>query len=560
MLKQDLIPSIDIQKKMARAYIGENRLEEALDIYLDILHSDPDEPEVLKVIGELYLAAGNGQTAEKLLTSVSPEFPEDDGIVRNIEIAANARVVCEEEPIPTSPEAIRRLLQKLTSRDKPISDEELVSAANLLTKIVHSPNPAIEVANHLNEIDSLLPALIDLNIQQAKIDGKSALADGLKELKTNITLQKSISDNKVSNQVSNNENEPVNPFSGKVAVYHQRNPEIESSQRIKLMESLLLSNGCLVSEKEDSTSSDLAVFSNPFYDSQSMEKMVKFSAAGVPIILDIDQYYECVGFPDLTGTSSGVQAKIFDRAYVSSLILADLITVTSEPYAEHLRSSGYPAVAVPSGWSLNNPYWAVERDTSGSTIQLGWFGSSGNLDDLAVIRRPLIRVLSEFNDKVRIIIVGDQDAYRMFEHVPDALKTFIPCLSPQEIPYILNQMDILLMPLRKTVPNVMVSDELLMYAGIKKIPWVASFFPVAKNWNKGGLICTTLEEWHTSLRCLILDRELRQTLGSEGFHKAMRREMLSGMQQWYRAFNLVLSSKTDGKYKNAQAQNYEGHS
>jgi hypothetical protein len=131
----------------------------------------------------------------------------------------------------------------------------------------------------------------------------------------------------------------------------------------------------------------------------------------------------------------------------------------------------------------------------------------------------------------------------MFDHVPVELKTFIPFLAKDELPYIINQMDVVLMPLRKTMKNTMRSDEILMYAGIKKIPWVASPFSMVKNWGKGGVMCTTLEEWHTSLRCLILDRALRESLGYEGFQKATRREMLVHVQQWLKAFKLVQAQK-----------------
>lgn len=546
MLAVDQNPSVDIQKKMAKFFIDENRLEEALDIYMNILHTDPEDPEVLKVIGELYLAAGNGQVAAKVLRAVSQKFPGDEELFRKIEMAGrNVSANCQEEPIPTSPEALRRLLQTLTHREEPVSEEEMIRAATLLNEIVSSPRPAVEVSQRLEEIDSLLPALIDLNIQQAKHDGRPDLAAGLQNLKNNIHLQKSIQKTAAQELRLDNDDMtgPVEKFTGKVVVFQPGNESAASNNRIRLLQTTLEAEGCLVRDTGLDDHPDLAVFSNPFLDPQLMEKMVKYSASGVPVILDLDQYYDQNFFPGLNSTSGGIMDQVVDRAYVSSLILADLITVTSEAYAKNLRSSGYPAMAISNSWSIQNPYWAEKVNTVGATLQLGWFGSSGNLEDLAVIRRPLIRILNEFNDKIRLIIVGDQDAYRMFDHVSDSLKTFIPGVGEDDLPYLINQMDILLMPLRKTPGNQMRSDDILMYAGIKKLPWIASPFPAAMDWKKGGVICSTAEEWHTNLRFLILDKDFRRALGSDGFHKATRREMLVHIQQWYRAFSLVCPLK-----------------
>jgi hypothetical protein len=261
----------------------------------------------------------------------------------------------------------------------------------------------------------------------------------------------------------------------------------------------------------------------------------------VPIILDLDQFNEQTFLAGSNKMIPNSPSQSLNKAYFSSLFLADLITVTSDPFAESLRLAGYPVMTIPNGWSITNPYWAEKKDTTGATIQMGWFGNSENLDDLAIIRRPLIRILREFDDKLRLIIVGNQNAYRMFDHIPDELKTFIPCLVQDELPYIMNQMDILLMPLRKTAANEMCSDEMLVYAGIKKIPWIASSFPASTSWAKGGMICTDLEEWHTNLRCLILEKGLRRSLGSEGFHNAARREMFFHIHLWHKAFSLVQS-------------------
>jgi hypothetical protein len=448
----------------------------------------------------------------------------------------------QEEAIPASTEELQNLLQTMTQREKPVSQEEMMQAAALLQEIVSSSSPAVEVSKHLDEIDNLMPAIIDLNIQQARKDGRPDLVSGLGELKKNISLQKSIQkgayqqNQKQGNHVAYSSE----VFAGKVAVFEPSTGEVRNSERIKLIKEGLYSTGSLMTEKEIlKERPGLAIFSNAFLDPQLMDMMAKFSIARVPIILDIDESFETQFLSRVNKADANLQ--LFDRKLTASLFLANLITTASESFAESLKASNYPAMVIQNSWSVANPYWTEKKETNAPTVQLGWFGNPENLDDLAAIRRPLVRILREFDDKVRLVIVGNQNAYRMFDLIPDSLKTYIPYIAQEEIPYILNQVDILLMPLWKANVANINSDDLFMYAGIKKIPWVASPSNVSMKWTKGGMLCSTLDEWHTNLRYLILDKELRFALGSDGFNKAASREIRTNIGAWNQAFNLVLS-------------------
>jgi hypothetical protein len=451
----------------------------------------------------------------------------------------------QEEVVPTSTEELQSLLQTMTQRQKPVSQEEMMRAATMLKEIVSSSSPAVEVSKHLDEIDNLMPAIIDLNIQQARKDGRPDLVSGLGELKKNISLQKSIQKDAYQNG-TNRTNNSFEIFTGKVAVFEPSSSEVKNSERIKLIKEGLYSSGSLMTEKEIlKERPGLAIFSNAFLDPQLMDMMAKFSIAKVPIILDIDESFETQFLSRVNKVDSNLQ--LFDRKLTASLFLANLITTASESFANSLKASNYPAMVIPNCWSIANPYWTEKKENIGPTIQLGWFGTPENLDDLAAIRRPLVRILREFDDKVRLVIVGNQNAYRMFDLIPDSLKTYIPYIAQEEIPYILNQMDILLMPLWKANISNMNSDDLFMYAGIKKIPWVASPSSVSTKWTKGGILCSTLDEWHTNLRYLILDKELRFALGSDGFNKAATREIRTSIGSWNQAFNFVASFQHSGK-------------
>jgi hypothetical protein len=459
---------------------------------------------------------------------------------------------------------IREFLQDLTMREAPVTDSELQNAANLLQSIVNSPRPSVEVARRLDEIDCLIPALLDLNIRQARMDGRPDLAAGLSDLKANIELQKSLlgyKTNRLTEKIPAYEPVhenfrpeqdlitnivPMQRFTGRVAVFQPHDTEPNGHNRIQLLKSALYAKGLLINADDGQPRQpDAAVFSNPFVDPALMEKMSSLSTEGVPLILDLDQSGGQSTLAALRQSSPDVTLQTLNKAYATALMLADLITVPSDSQAEKLRASGYMVLTIPNGWSVANPYWAAKAAHAGTPVRVGWFGSSGSLEDLALIRRPLIRLLREFEEGLRLVIVDDQDACQMFDEVSDSLTTFFPCAAHNDIPYLMDQMDILLLPARNGAVNHEFLENMLLYAGVKKIPWLATPQTEAAGWKRGGLICSNTEDWHVNLRQLIIEKDFRQSLGMEGFQAASRREMLIHIYQWYKAFHLVKISKPD---------------
>ena len=75
---------------------------------------------------------------------------------------------------------------------------------------------------------------------------------------------------------------------------------------------------------------------------------------------------------------------------------------------------------------------------------------------------------------------------------------------------------------------------------MKRLPWVSSRIPAYSAWNNGGLLADTLEEWHTNLRQLIMDSEMRAKLGDAGCGKAQQREMQLVKWMWIEAVEDVI--------------------
>jgi glycosyltransferase involved in cell wall biosynthesis len=225
------------------------------------------------------------------------------------------------------------------------------------------------------------------------------------------------------------------------------------------------------------------------------------------------------------------------NAYTTAISLARTVTVSSDLYADSLKNLVENVCVIPDGWSNQNKLWQKDSPPR-NTINIGWLGTNGQLEDLVFIRRFIIRIIREFQN-TRVVIIGNPQAYRLFENLPENRRLYLPTVAHEEFPYQLSQMDILLVPLRNTPYNLSLPDTLLMEAGAKGIPWVASSIPSFHRWQDGGVISESLDEWHLNIRHLIMDEELRHRLGKEGRAAAESREMNQTGKLWLEVINQV---------------------
>ncbi len=529
-----ILIDLDTMKTNGRAYMATHEIDKALETYVKILEMYPDDVESHLILGDLYLTAGDQGTAAHLYAKALRIEPENTDIVHRIQLATPEHTpeqIKPGEPVPTHPMAIARLLQRLTGRDHPLNDEEINRAAKLLDRIVTSADPATTVANHLEEIDSLLPALIELNIRQAQSDGRPDLANALKDLQTNIRLQLDIhSTGKEPGSIkkyqpNSNLGKPVETGQVLFLTPEPSNP----SSRVLVIADALENAGYHValSSQPASLSAEqnfeLTIASNPHASPALMEWLGICSARKVPIILDLDADYEQMPITHPAYSMHGLGTPAQSKAYLTSFLLADTITVSSETLAFRLKSAGYPAVEyIPDGWSKKNSLWNKPGYPRHS-LNIGWTSGPGEIEDLAQIRRVIIRVLREF-PQTQWIVNGDPQAYQLFDSIPEARRLYLPPVPYDDYPYMLGQIDILLAPFRNIPYYRGLSDQLLVEAGVRSIPWIASPIPSFVTWQAGGLIASTIDEWHTYTRQLVMDADLRVALGRNGRQQAEKRE------------------------------------
>lgn len=518
-------PELKVRKILGRTYLNENRLSEALDIFIKILMDYPDDLETLLILGGFYLAGGDGKTAKNIFLRAQQLEPENKTIERQIAMAEEMQIDDVAEPAPTDLEAVTRLLQRLTGQTKVINENDITQAATLLDKIINSDNPAELVSRHLDEIDDLLLALIEVNIRQARADGHADIAEALHNLQLNIDYQLVINQEDKLSQRTSAELERSR-FQGNLLMLL---PDLEKkSNRMILLKSALQSLGCHVTEKDEylperDTKPDVVITSNPHTKPLLIESLSALSAAGIPIILDLDTDFENQPVSHQEYNTAGLGTQARGNAYSAAMTLADIISVPSDEQAASLKTVADQVCVIPNGWSRQNRLWekdAVPR----SMINIGWVDSSGQLEDLMLIRRFMIRIVREFPN-TRIVIIGNPKAYRLFDALPENRRMYLPMVAHEEFPYLLSQLDILLVPLRSTPYNLSLPDTILVEAGARGLPWIASPIPAFRNWMTGGIIPESLDEWHLSMRQLVLDQGFCKRLGRAGRNAALAREM-----------------------------------
>ncbi len=454
--------------------------------------------------------------------------------------------------MPTDPEALARLLMRLTGRKVPITETEMRKAAEMLQEILESPSPAQMVSARLDEIDNLLPALIEINIRQARADGRNDLAKALQGLQINIAYQMEEQKEQHSQpQPLNQQLEPaavkakppeVKAFKGRVLVLV---PDLyELTPRMTMLIDGLKQAGCKV-KRADLFNPDMdavaevVIVSNPHLNPQLMHSLAAASASGMPVILDLDDDYEEMPVSHPFYAKKGLGDAARGRAYATALLLAKAVTVASNEVRETFVQAGHAAYWIPDGWSRNNRLWNKPHNPR-HTVNIGWVGHAAQLEDVFEVRRIVLRVMREF-PQTQMVVIGNSQAYRLFESLPANRRLYLPMVGHEEYPYLLGQMDVLLVPHRNLPYNVKQSDRLVMEASVKRLPWIASAMPGYLAWGRGGFIAHSPTEWHAYLRQLVLDADMRKALGDEGFLKAQAREQQQIGLKWQQTIAEVLA-------------------
>ncbi|RCK71672.1 MAG: Glycosyl transferase, group 1 [Anaerolineae bacterium] len=543
------------RKAVGKQHLEANRIEQAIQVFAQILREYPADIESYLILGDCYLADGDPDTALAFYTQAQQLDPQDSRVLRRINLAQVevnlgeggktmplAAEMTASASLAMRSKQVADLLERLANRPSAISEADVQRAAKLLEEILHSPHPALKVAERLDEIDELIPALLELNIRQARQDGREDLAIGLENLLQNIYLQKEVHGDAVESLTATTSElaeEPlrilwIDPLPDLPLIA----PKVPIAKLSELdCQFVRLSPN----QVPDLKGFDVVLAVHPHGDPGSMEWLAAAHGAKLPILLYLEADFEQIPLQhpafELVGLNNPARAK----AYSAACWLADRIVVPSEAFANTLRQANFQVTVIPPAWDtddLSNSKPVRPRHT----LNIGWIGLGGELEDVFQVKRMIVRVLREF-PHVRLVIAGDVEVYQLFDSLPESRRIFLPIIEAEDYWYALKQMDVLLLPLRNTPFNNSLSEKRLMDAGGRGIPWLASPSPAAVNWASGGLIAHSLDEWHTYLRQLVLDNDLRVSLGNAGGRQVQLRSLNLQSRLWYHLLRETIHGK-----------------
>lgn len=534
-------------KSTGLSFIEKNNFKEAVTIYKKIISLYPEDIESYLLLGDLYLANEDYLSSEQLYRKALSLEPENQVIQRRVSLSSYELTNRPGLEIPTDVESVSKLLQDIIGRPESVTEEDLNKAASLLTDIVHSSNPAEIVANNLEKIDDLLPALIELNIRQARNDRRYDLVNMLQALLEEISTLRTEPSELQHNHVERYGQSSKFTFNN---VLFLLNDETNISERITIFSEALNNRNCKIyfqgpASKILDENIDFVVAFNPHINPTLMEQLAIYSSRHIPIILDLDDDFEYMPIHHPQYTLSGLGSLEKSRSYAAALLFANVITVPGYEMAKHIKDLGYTVKVIPFGWSKKNDQW-LKNPPSRSTVNIGLVGLPGNFEDVQKYRRIIVRIMREYS-QTRLVVCGDPVTYKLFESIAENRRVFLPKVPDEEMPYILNQIDILAVPINSTPYQMVSTDRLLMQAGVKGIPWIASPIPDFMRWQAGGVTAEKPEEWHSYLRQFIQDKDLRITLGQAGKKNAESRESSNIRDLWNNVIDHLLTEQSPPK-------------
>ena len=229
-------------------------------------------------------------------------------------------------------------------------------------------------------------------------------------------------------------------------------------------------------------------------------------------------------------TLSLEEKSIYDNGVLrigKTLKLCDGAITTTESLAKELKHYVSNVfinrnVASEEMWKLSQIALKMQENKQKNThIIIGYFsGSITHNPDIEMLKPVLSKILKEFKN-VKLLLLGEL----VF---PNFLKKFSSHIiyknftDWKELPEIISNVDINIAPIEKTIFNSAKSENKWVEAALVKVPTIASNFGAFKQvivHNETGLLCSDLNDWYISLKTLIINENLRKTIGENAFNE-----------------------------------------
>lgn len=159
-------------------------------------------------------------------------------------------------------------------------------------------------------------------------------------------------------------------------------------------------------------------------------------ALGVPIILDLDDYWQLSQKHILRSTFANNRQ---DRAIIESVQQADYVTVTTEFLADRVRRINPNVYVLPNAIDPEQPQWQQKHVPDAfNRIRFGWVGGSCHLEDFECLHDSITKLWHDdtVKGKFKIILGGFNVNDKTIVTKPDGTKDAITtpperCIYPQ---------------------------------------------------------------------------------------------------------------------------------
>ena len=505
--------SLDQHLVRANEAVLNGNWTEAIDHLKKAEQLQPTNPMVLTALGSCYLQAGQAPRSLDYFERAADLSPEVFEAHNNLGVACTlaGNYAQAEKAFRRALEldgenvaAWRNLAQACLQQP-----ERLAEGAQILASVIQSHPEDVdallmmgnlyEEAGELDSADTLYTQALELKPDLAEAaDGKQRLAQ-IRSRQARIARPehaKKLAALKGLKKLSSASTEGGAPVAAPVAAAKPKtlgyaNPSPYSSLRLKrVFQQVGLEAGPADLRSEwdaaDLQAADLVVFSQPNLSADLMNGVKARIQAGKAYAVDFEQDYHHMP-PDHPAYDHFGPGNPHALAALESILGGAVwVSVSSPTLGEALRPYCKEIKVVLPGWDGANPLWSKPK-LPHSGFHIGWIGSAAERPDLLSIKLDLVRYLRE-NPAAVLVIAGDAGAYEAFGNISEKQKLFLPSAEADEIPYILGQFDVLIVPWRDIPYNRAKSDLALVEAGARGIPWVASPIPSYREWGVGGVL------------------------------------------------------------------------
>jgi glycosyltransferase involved in cell wall biosynthesis len=234
--------------------------------------------------------------------------------------------------------------------------------------------------------------------------------------------------------------------------------------------------------------------------------------------------------------------EITDFPEVSKVVLkiSDMVTVTTD-YLKNKYSEYNKNIEVLDNFMDMDRWDKPKKENKSKKIKIGWAGSLTHYEDLAMIAKPLKKVMREF-PSVQLVIVGDTRFKEMFKGYNVETMFGVPF---EYWPDKLNglQWDIGIAPLVDNEFNRCKSNIKWQEYSIAKIPGIYSPIVYEKTSShvifdgKIGMTANSEKEWYMCLRNYIVCKNLRKDVASRAYSFArMEYDLEKNIYKWLNAY------------------------